>query len=77
MGINAQGFAADITNKEQLTRAFQKIKATFETIDVMEFSPFSGSVPTSSVLDTTAENALQIFNGNYAIYMTKLRIHSY
>lgn len=62
LGIEAQGFTADITNKDQLSRAFQNIKDTFGTIDVMEFSPFSGSVPTTSVLDTTAENALQIFN---------------
>ncbi|MRN52122.1 SDR family NAD(P)-dependent oxidoreductase [Paenibacillus sp. LC-T2] len=62
MGIEAQGFAADITNKMQLTSAFQEIKNTFGTIDVMEFSPHSGNVSTTSVLDTTDESALQIFN---------------
>ncbi|ULO06248.1 short-chain dehydrogenase [Paenibacillus sp. 19GGS1-52] len=62
MGIEAQGFAADITNKMQLIRAFGEIKNTFGTIDVMEFSPHSGNVSTTSVLDTTDESALQIFN---------------
>ncbi|WP_340399413.1 SDR family NAD(P)-dependent oxidoreductase [Paenibacillus sp. FSL H8-0079] len=62
MGIEAQGFAADITNKMQLTRAFQEIKNTFGTIDVVEFSPHSGSVPVTSVLETTDESVLQIFN---------------
>lgn len=62
MGIEAKGFAADITNKMQLTRAFQQIRNTFGTIDVMEFSPQSGNVATTSVLDTTDENVLPIFN---------------
>ncbi|SFE23861.1 Short-chain dehydrogenase [Paenibacillus algorifonticola] len=62
MGIEAQGFAADITNKMQLTRAFQQIKSTFGTIDVVEFSPHSGNVPVTNVLDTTDESVLHIFN---------------
>lgn len=62
MGIEAQGFAADITNKMQLIRAFQEIKNTFGTIDVMEFNPHSGNVTTTSVLETTDESALQFFN---------------
>lgn len=41
MGIEAQGLAADITNKMQLTKVFQEIKNTFGTIDVVEFSPHS------------------------------------
>ncbi|KQN99873.1 SDR family NAD(P)-dependent oxidoreductase [Paenibacillus sp. Leaf72] len=62
MGIEAQGFAADVTNKMQLTRAFQQIKNTFGTIDVVEFSPHSGNVPVTPVLDTTDESVLHIFN---------------
>ncbi|PYY25674.1 Short chain dehydrogenase [Paenibacillus illinoisensis] len=62
MGIEAQGFAADITNKMQLVRAFQEIKNTFGTIDVMEFSPHSGSATTTSVLETTDESAFHFFN---------------
>ncbi|MHA6530535.1 SDR family NAD(P)-dependent oxidoreductase [Paenibacillus sp. BAC0078] len=62
LGIEAQGFAADITNKMQLARAFQQIKNSFGIIDVVEFSPHSGSVPVTPVLETTDENVLQIFN---------------
>ena len=62
LGIEAKGFAADITNKMQLTRAFQRIKNIYGTIDVVEFSPHSGSVPVTSVLDTTEESVLHSFN---------------
>ncbi|OKP89159.1 short-chain dehydrogenase [Paenibacillus sp. P3E] len=62
MGIEAQGFAADITNKIQLTRAFQHIKDAFGSIDVMEYSPYNGSVSVTPVLDTTDDSVLQIFN---------------
>lgn len=62
MSIEAKGFAADITNKMQLTKAFQQIKNTYGTIDVVEFSPHSGNVSVTSVLDTTEESVLPIFN---------------
>lgn len=62
LGIEARGFAADITNKMELTRAFQQIKNIYGTIDVVEFSPHSGSVSVTPVLDTTEEAVLQIFN---------------
>ncbi|MNW38801.1 Diacetyl reductase [(S)-acetoin forming] [compost metagenome] len=62
LGIEAQGFAADITNKMQLTRAFQQIRNTYGTIDVVEFSPHSGSVPVTPVLEITDESVLQIFD---------------
>ncbi|WP_052646906.1 hypothetical protein [Paenibacillus terrae] len=62
MRIEAQGFAADITNKMQLTRAFQQIKNTFGSINVVEFSPYGGNVSVTPVLDTTDEGVLQIFN---------------
>lgn len=62
LGIIAKGFAADITNKMQLTQAFQNIRNEFGPIDVMEFSPYSGNIPITSVLDTTDESAIQIFN---------------
>jgi short-subunit dehydrogenase len=62
LGIEAKGFAADITNKMQLTKAFQQIKNSYGTIDVVEFSPHSGSVSVTPVLDTTEESVLHIFN---------------
>lgn len=43
MGIESKGFAADVTNKMQLTAAFQQIRNTFGTIDVVEFSPHNGN----------------------------------
>ncbi|URJ58056.1 hypothetical protein [Paenibacillus polymyxa] len=38
------------------------VSHSFGTIDVMEFSPHSGNVTTTSVLATTDESALQFFN---------------
>ena len=61
LGIEAKGFAADITNKIQLTRAFQQIKNFYGTIDVVEFSP-SGNAAVTPVLDTTEESVFHIFN---------------
>ncbi len=58
MGIEAKGFAADITNKMQLIAEFQQIRNTFDTIDVVEFSPHNGNVPVTPVLETTVESAL-------------------
>ena len=62
MGIEAKGFAADITNNIQLTEAFQQIRNTFGTIDVVEFSPYNGNVKVTSVLETTDESVYHIFN---------------
>ena len=62
LGIEAKGFAADMTSKIQLEDAFQQIKDAYGTIDVVEFSPHSGSTPVTSVLDTTGESVLPIFN---------------
>lgn len=62
MGIKAKGFAADITNKTQLIQAFQGIQHSFGAIDVMEYSPHSGNMPVTSILDTTDESTIQLFN---------------
>ncbi|MGC5772615.1 hypothetical protein J4O75_09735 [Paenibacillus pabuli] len=61
-GIEAQGFAADITKKIHMVSTFREIKNTFGTIDIIEFSPHSGSVTTTSILETTDESLLSIFN---------------
>lgn len=61
LGIEAKGFAADITNIVQLTSAFQQIKDAYGKIDVVEFSPHSGSASATPVLDTTGDNVLTIF----------------
>ncbi|MFE6076607.1 SDR family NAD(P)-dependent oxidoreductase [Paenibacillus sp. NPDC057886] len=62
MGIEAKGFAADITNKMQLTAAFQQIRNTFGTIDVVEFSPHNGNVQVTPVLETTDDSTHHIFS---------------
>ncbi|MDQ0875903.1 NAD(P)-dependent dehydrogenase (short-subunit alcohol dehydrogenase family) [Paenibacillus sp. V4I3] len=61
MGIEAKGFAADVTNKMQLIQAFQRINNTYGNIDVLEYSPHSGNMVTS-VLDTTDESVLHAYN---------------
>ena len=62
LGVEAKGFAADITNKTELTRAFQQIRNLYGTIDVVEFSPHSGNASMTSVLDTTEESVVKLFN---------------
>ncbi|MBW7455452.1 SDR family NAD(P)-dependent oxidoreductase [Paenibacillus sepulcri] len=62
MGIEAAGFAADITNKNQLLQAFQRIHHTYGSIDVLEYSPHSGNMPVTSILDTTDESVIQAYN---------------
>lgn len=49
--FNEMGIEADITNKMQLTAAFQQIRNTFGTIDQVEFRSFNGNMPVTSVLD--------------------------
>lgn len=63
LGIEAKGFAADVYNKEQLIQALSNIKAAYGFIDVLEYSPYTGNMPVTSVLDTTGEAALDQFNG--------------
>lgn len=61
MDIEAAAFPADLYNKDQLVAAFQKIKAQFGFIDVLEFSPTSGNYPSTPASQVTEENALDAF----------------
>ncbi len=62
-GIEASYFAADIYKKEQIEKAFADIKVKYGKIDVVEVSPLAGNYPPTSVLDLTAENAKDYFEG--------------
>lgn len=62
-GIQASYFIADIYNKEQIEQAITGIKEKYGHIDVLEFSPTPGSFPPTSVLELTAENARDLFEG--------------
>jgi NAD(P)-dependent dehydrogenase (short-subunit alcohol dehydrogenase family) len=52
---------ADLYNKEQLTAAFQAIKAQYGFIDVLEFSPAGGNYPPTPASQVTEEHALDAF----------------
>lgn len=62
-GVEASYFVADIYKKEQIEKALADIKARYGTIDVLEFSPLAGNYPPTSVLELTAENAKDYFEG--------------
>lgn len=61
--IEASYFTADIYKKEQIEKAIDDIKEKYGQIDVLEFSPTSGNYPPTPVLELTAENARDIFEG--------------
>ena len=52
-GINAAGFAADVTNEKQLGGAFSGIKAKFGQVDLLIYN--AAVVVPSPVINTTAE----------------------
>ncbi|NEW69241.1 SDR family NAD(P)-dependent oxidoreductase [Streptomyces rhizosphaericus] len=59
-GIEAAGFAADVTDRPALTRAFDAAKERFGPIDVLEYSPApadpqSGPLAPVDALDLTVE----------------------
>lgn len=57
-GIDAVGFAADVTQRPSLTDAFARINDRYGRVDVLEFSPSPGMSPESMIapLDATVEN---------------------
>lgn len=61
LGIEAAAFPADLYNKEGLTTAFRNIKDKYGFIDVLEFSPTSGSFPPTPATQVTEEIALDAF----------------
>ncbi|WP_019912789.1 SDR family NAD(P)-dependent oxidoreductase [Paenibacillus sp. HW567] len=61
LDIDAAAFPADLYSKEQLVSAFQGIKDKYGFIDVLEFSPTSGSYPPTPISQVTEENAMDAF----------------
>ncbi len=61
--VKASYFTADIFKKEQIEKAIEDIKEKYGQIDVLEFSPVPGNYPPTSVLELTAENARDSFEG--------------
>ncbi|WP_370670916.1 SDR family NAD(P)-dependent oxidoreductase [Cellulosimicrobium funkei] len=55
-GIDAAGFAADITQPDTITAAFQNIKERFGRVDVLNFAPADQSLNVTGVLDVTRES---------------------
>lgn len=57
-GIDAAGFAADITDRPSLATAFARIDERYGRVDVLEFSPSPGMSPEAMIapLDATVEN---------------------
>lgn len=56
MGIQASYYVADISNEQQLAKAFTEIKARYGKIDVVEFSPLTWDNPPAGVLEMKPEN---------------------
>jgi NADP-dependent 3-hydroxy acid dehydrogenase YdfG len=55
-GIEAHGFAADITDGASIAAAFAGIRDTYGGVDVFEFSPADRALGMVDVLDVAAEN---------------------
>ena len=55
-GIQAHGFAADITNRASLAAAFASIKDAYGAVDVFEFSPADRALDMIDVLDVAPDN---------------------
>jgi short-subunit dehydrogenase len=58
LDVSAAAFTADVTDGDALTAALGAAGARFGAIEVLEFSPYSGFVPTGP-LDVTAETLEQ------------------
>jgi NAD(P)-dependent dehydrogenase (short-subunit alcohol dehydrogenase family) len=60
LGIEAAGFAADVSDPAQIERAFAAIRGRFGDIDILEFSPTNwnkGDYQSTVALATTVESA--------------------
>lgn len=62
LNIEAQSFIADITDLAALKQTFQAVKREFGSIDVLEFSPYSGLDKFTNVLETTPQSVLEQIN---------------
>jgi NADP-dependent 3-hydroxy acid dehydrogenase YdfG len=59
-GVEAAGFAADVSDPAQVEKAFAAIRARFGEIDMLEFSPTQwnkGGYEATNALSTTVESA--------------------
>lgn len=61
--IEASYFIADVYQADQMTEALANIKNKYGSIDVLEFSPTAGKYPPTSVLELTAENIKDLYEG--------------
>lgn len=63
-GIEAAGFAADLRNQGQVAEVFARIRATFGSVDILEYSPLDWadfpSVPVEEVTPETVQTQLAI-----------------
>ena len=65
LGIEAEGFVADISDPSQLEVAFSAIRRRFGEIDILEFSPTNwnkGGYEATTALATTVESAKHDFD---------------
>jgi NAD(P)-dependent dehydrogenase (short-subunit alcohol dehydrogenase family) len=62
LNIEAQSFVADVTDLAALKKTFQAVKQKFGSIDVLEFSPYSGWDKFTNVLETTPQSVLEQIN---------------
>lgn len=60
-GIEAAGFPADISKKEEIVKVLNDIKTKYGIIDVLEFSPLTWDFRPVSVLEMTPESVLYQF----------------
>jgi len=63
-GIEAAAFTADITDKAQISSAFDAIREKYGFIDVLEYSPIPSVQNLAGALAVNEENALQQFQFN-------------
>lgn len=64
LNIEAKTFIADIANLQSLKQSIQAIKVEFDSIDVIEFSPYAQEDKFTNVLETTPESVLEML-GTY------------
>lgn len=71
--IEAAAFPADVSNAPQLEAALTSVKATFGSVDVLEYSPVPNLTEVAAVLDVTSENALLPFRHQVLGAITSVR----
>ncbi|MBF7018102.1 SDR family NAD(P)-dependent oxidoreductase [Staphylococcus durrellii] len=64
LNIEAKTFIADIANLQSLKQSIQAIKVEFDSIDVIEFSPYAQEDKFTNVLETTPESVSEML-GTY------------